>query len=547
VLDTLDAASVRAWAEAAATALEARRMEIDDLNVFPIADSDTGTNLAETMRAAADAIATEAEAATTSAASALGSLARAAVLGARGNSGVIVAQLLRGLADGINGAPSCDATLLRRALDRAAASAYAAVGQPTEGTILSVARAAAMATRQLAPTAQLAEVVCAARDGAIVALARTPQQLPVLAHAGVVDAGGRGLVVLLDALCQVITGDPSVLRTERRDPNRAQPVLARPAVNAPRETGSDAYEYEVQYLLDASEVAVEELRAMLGRLGDSLTVVGTGTGVWNVHVHVNDVGAALEAAVVAGRPHRISVTRFADKLAAPDPLVDSRGTVLGPTAVIVLLADGGLVSLFEHAGVTPIVVTEHTDGEHQVLATINAAGGSRVVLLPTDPELAAVAGALARPAREAGVDVVVVPTRSPMQGLAAVAVHDDSRRTEDDVIAMAEAAAATRYASVEIATGAGLTTIGACSAGDVLGLIEGDVVEIGRASTDIAVSMLRRLIGVGGELISVILGPTAPAGTDVALRACVAAQAPLAELVIYPSEQLDAVVLLAME
>src|SRR5690606_35977967 len=183
----------------------------------------------------------------------------------------------------------------------------------------------------------LASVTRAAALGAAEALARTPEQLPVLARAGVVDAGGRGLVVLLDALVQVVTGEagPAV---PMPPPGPRAPVAA--PVAAVRESGSEAYAYEVQYLLDATEGAVGRLRAVLAGLGDSLVIVGSGEGdrsggddrdgvrTWNVHVHVNDIGAAIEAGVEAGRPHRISVTRFAD--AAP-----AARTAATPSAVVV--------------------------------------------------------------------------------------------------------------------------------------------------------------------------------------------------------------------
>ncbi len=196
VLSKLDAPAVRRWSIAAADALAVHRVEINELNVFPVPDGDTGTNLALTLRAACDALSADASA---TAAAALRAMARGAVMGARGSSGVIMSQILRGFADAIDN--DCDADGLQVALRQAAEHAYAAVADPLEGTILSVARAAAEAAAVTSGNGRtLASVVSAAFAGAATALDRTTEQLPALARAGVVDAGGRGLVVLLDAL-----------------------------------------------------------------------------------------------------------------------------------------------------------------------------------------------------------------------------------------------------------------------------------------------------------------------------------------------------------
>ena len=217
MLDQLDAPAVRRWRIAAADALAEHQAEIDELNVFPVPDRDTGTNLALTVRAASDVLA--ADGASTGAA-ALGTLARGAVLGARGNSGVIVSQILCGFAAVVDD-EVCDAAWLQSALREGAERAYAATAEPLEGTILTVARAAAEAGAAV-PVATLAAVVRAAVAGASDALNHTTEQLPALARAGVVDAGGRGLVVLLDALASLITGERAVLAPPPRPrPRRA--------------------------------------------------------------------------------------------------------------------------------------------------------------------------------------------------------------------------------------------------------------------------------------------------------------------------------------
>ncbi len=334
MLDTLDAAAVRRWCAGGLAALKRHQSEIDDLNVFPVPDGDTGTNLVLTLTSAQQALAmrldNSPEGEQTPHGRDLRLMARGALLGARGNSGVIVSQILRGLADGLSDPVAVRGRVLASGLRAASSAAYAAVTKPVEGTLLTVIAAAAAAAER-ADTDDLPVVVQAAATAATAALARTPEQLPALARAGVVDAGGRGLCVLLDALVEVVTGEQPRRGTDR------PPAAARRPMTAVRETGSTEYGYEVQFLLDADEQAVDQLRTVLAGLGDSLLVVGDGSPsgplpTWNVHVHVNDVGAAVEAGVRAGRPYRISVTRFEDQPAVTAAVDDRRpGGHGGPT------------------------------------------------------------------------------------------------------------------------------------------------------------------------------------------------------------------------
>jgi DAK2 domain fusion protein YloV len=542
VLETLDAAAVRQWCASGLDALRRHQREIDELNVYPVPDGDTGTNLVLTLASAHHTLARDLD--DSSAGRALRLLARGALLGARGNSGVIVSQIFRGLADALSDIPVVRGRLLAAALSSAATAAYVAVARPTEGTILSVASAAAQGAAQV-DSDELPVVVRGAAGAAARALARTPEQLAVLARAGVVDAGGRGLVVLLDALVEVVCEDTRApapapdapVPDARRAPAGAAP---RAPAQAVREVGSPEYAYEVQYLLDADDAAVMRLTEALDRLGDSLVVVGTGgTGAagrgddgvptWHVHVHVNDVGAALEAGVAAGRPHQISVTRFADQVARPGPMPDPAGR-----AAVVVAAGDGLAMLFANEGATVVAGNPSTA---KLLDAIRSTGAGRVVVLPNDPNTQAVASAAAKEAHREGVRVSVVPTRSPVQALAALAVRDAGRRFEDDVIAMAEAAGACRYAEVCHASREALTVAGQCRAGDVLALVEGEVHLIGAELAHTCRELLDRLLGGGGELVTLLLGAEAPAGLGAELRAHVAQAWPFVEVQIYDGGQ----------
>jgi DAK2 domain fusion protein YloV len=512
VLERLDAATIGDWAGGTANALTRYRQQIDDLNVFPVADADTGTNLAATLTAAAAEVAAAGQ---RDAAAAMRVFAQSAVLAARGNSGIIMAQMLCGLAEGIAADAGPDG--LRDGLGRASDLAVQAVGDPVPGTMLSVISAAA----ESAVAAQtLSQMVTAAVQAADRALARTPEQLPVLARAGVVDAGGWGVVILLDGLAQAVTGR-SVASGR---PGRA--IRSRAALAAAREHASSGYGFEVQYLLAAEAAAIAGLRAELNRIGDSVAVAGTGDGLWNVHVHADDVGAALEAGLEVGRARRISVISFADQLARAER-PDHR------TALVAIAPGPGLRELFEGEGVLVL------DDVGQDLAT----GYDRFVLLPTGVEVEQIAGR----ARAEGVEVAVVPTRSALQTLAAVAVHDAGRRFEDDVIAMAEAAAATRFAEIRVADREALTTIGPCRAGDVLGLIDGEVVQIGRSVGAVTLAVADRLLGTGGELITVLVGEESAQDAGAALRRHVGQVAPLTEVVVYDVGPLGCPLLIGME
>jgi hypothetical protein len=559
VPDSVDAVAVRRWCATGLDALRRHQGEIDALNVYPVPDGDTGTNLVLTMTAAAQALDGEApaEAGETALGAALRRLARGALLGARGNSGIILSQLFRGLADALAAVPSADGRALATALDRASRAAYAAVAAPVEGTVLTVGAAAARAAASAvtpgedlddgrpADRSGAGNVARAAANAAREALARTPEQLPVLARAGVVDAGGRGLVVLLDALVEVLTGEPAP----------AAPVLPagpRQALTVAREAGSPEFGYEVQYLLDAPAERVDALKARLGELGDSLVVVGSAP-TWHVHVHVNDVGAAVEAGVDAGRPSRITVTRFADQIAgagvavgagppgepAPGGAGADHGWADGPAerggrGVVAVCSGARLAELFEAEGAVTVTGRPSTT---EVLAAIEATGAGRVVVLPNDPDVTAVANAAAEEARAAGLRAGVVPTRSPVQGLAAMAVRDDGRRFEDDVIAMAEAAGACRAAEVTLASREALTMVGRCHPGDVLALIDGEVVMIGHDLLHTARQLLDRMLTGGGELVTVILGAGAPDGLGAALNDHLAERWPFVEVQSYEGGQ----------
>lgn len=515
----LDATAVRRWCRIALAALGQAREDLDAINVYPVPDGDTGTNLYLTVESAAQAVAAAGVGSPTLA-EAMRTMAHGALIGARGNSGTILAQLLRGMAEVLSEhAEPADADALRTALRRAAEAAYQAVAHPVEGTMLTVAAAAADAAGRAED--KVAAVAGAACAGARLALAATPRQLTVLAEAGVVDAGGSGLVTVLDALDAALSGGAPDTATHHglgRSATAATVLPVAPAsgggplashVGAPESCAG----YEVVYLLDADDAAVAALRERLDALGQSLVVVG-GDGLWNVHVHTDAPGAAVEAGVEAGRPHRIRIEHLpacASLHAAASGAPESTESVA--RAVVSVMPGDGLAMLCEEAGAITLTARPgEPPSSGELAAALRSAHTREVVLLPNDDGLWHAAAAAAEQARMDGVRVSVIPTRSPVQGIAALAVHAPERRFDEDVVAMTSAAGATRFGEVAVAERQSWTMAGICQSGDVLGLVDGDVAVIGRDVAEVAADVLARMLSAGGELVTLVLGADAPDG-----------------------------------
>ncbi|GGS88923.1 DAK2 domain-containing protein [Streptomyces cinerochromogenes] len=562
-----DALAVRTWCGLALRALGRAREEIDAINVYPVADGDTGTNLYLTVESAATAVEAVFAGHGTGAgepalADAVRAMAHGALIGARGNSGTILAQLLRGMAQVLADAgdsPHTDGSALRLALRRAADSARQAVAHPVEGTVLTVASAAADAAE--GAEGDCGTVARAAYEGALAALAATPGQLAVLERAGVVDAGGRGLVAVLGALVEAFTGEAAreaplralharveapdahardeaagtgagtgegtrgetgkgtgIAADEETGPETAvdtgigtavdtgMGTVVETAPECPTDAGGPAF--EVIYLLEAEDAAVARLRARLDALGDSLVVVG-GDGLWNVHVHVDDAGAAVEAGVEAGRPYRIRITHFG--LGDVHTGRERPPRERAQRAVVAVVPGEGLAGLYTEAGATTVLARPgEPPASGELVQAVRRAHAREVVLLPNDADLHHTAAAAAEQARTEGIRVALIPTRSAVQGIAALAVHEPERRFDEDVVRMTSAAGATRYAEVVVAEHESWTTAGICQAGDVLGLIDGDVAVIGADVTATARTVLDRMLQAGGELVTLVVGDEAP-------------------------------------
>jgi uncharacterized protein len=529
---------LRRWIEESLEALAETREEIDALNVYPVPDGDTGTNLFLTVEAARDALR---DADPPDDVAAWKALSRGALLGARGNSGVILSQFLRAGARHLVDVDEVDAAALAQALVLAADAGYASVDRPAEGTMLTVARAAGEAATAASRDGDLPGTIRAASAAAREALARTPDQLEVLRAAGVVDAGGRGVVVVLEAAETTLTGRRAVTTAPVMG-SHAIPQPARPGVDLT----ADGPGYEVMYLLDADDDAVPALRRTLAPLGDSLLVVG-GDRLWNVHVHVDDVGAAIEAGIAAGRPHRIRVTHFADQATWRRPEPAQRPDA-ATRAVVAVAAGPGLETVFAQAGATVVPgAPGRRASTGDILAAIRRTGAGEVVVLPNDRDTVAVAEAAAREARDASVRVSVVPTRAQVQGLAALAVHEPGRSFEDDVVNMTAAAGHARQGAVTVAARDAITMAGPCRTGDPLGVVDGDFAVVGTDLDQVAVDVVDRLLGGGGEMVTLVSGAGCDPGLVQTVVRHVRTSRPDVDTVVYDGGQDRYPLLIAVE
>lgn len=513
-------------------AFAARRTEIDALNVYPVPDGDTGTNLYLTMDGAISHTVDEhADLGVLGRASLVDecrTLAKAVLLSARGNSGVIVSQIIGGLCAVVieQQAKAIGPALLAEAFERGATMARAAVVHPAEGTILSVADAAARATRAVVDAgADLAGAATAAVEAAREALQRTPEQLPELARAGVVDAGGAGCVLMLEALHRVVTGEwsdasddllgagPALQpRSEwlrgggavivSHGAPQADPI---PADMALHEHGDiDGPAFEVIYLVEeTSSERVRDLRAQLDRLGDSLVIVG-GPELWKVHVHVDEVGAAIERGIEAGRLRGIEVTHFATQVA------ERAARQAGEVGVVACAAGPGIASLMEEAGAVVVPSgPRNRASAGQLLAAIRETRARKVILLPNDRDTVMAADLATRSAADDGIEAHVVPARAAVQGISALAVYAPGMGLHENVAAMTGAAAGTRHGAVSVAYKEALTWAGMCKVGDVLGIVSGEIALLGDDLATMAVEVLERLLQPGGELVTLVVGDRA--------------------------------------
>ncbi|HZD88334.1 MAG TPA: DAK2 domain-containing protein [Gaiellaceae bacterium] len=499
--ETADLERVRGLVRAALASLEASRARIDDLNVYPVPDGDTGTNLTLTVRAVAEAVdGSRAEDRPT-----LGhEVARAALMGARGNSGVILSQIVRGAADVLAGAPDgIDPQLTARALRGASDAAYRAVRRPVEGTMLTV-------VRELADEAELRAEAGASVGGLLVelvrrgeeAVARTPEQLAVLREAGVVDAGGAGLVELLRGIAATVAGEPVPEHAVADRLRTIESVHLEPS----------RYRYCTVFLVEGEDLDRAGLEAELDSLGDSLLVVGDAAAL-KVHVHTDDPGAALSLGTRAGRIDGVEIANMHEQQERRERRLSLVSAPSSRSGVVAVVAGDGNRRLFESLAepVGPIRIVEGGQSMNpataELVAAVQELDADEAILLPNNPNvrLAAEQAAL-----HADRPVEVVAADSMQEGLVALVRFDGARSAAENAAEMGEAASAVTTAEVTVASRHAAVGGVTVHRGDWLGLVGGEVVAGGPQLEEVALAVVARLRLGGGSLLTLLTGADAP-------------------------------------
>lgn len=548
VLDALEAADVRKVVTTFRDGLLSHRELINRLNVYPVPDGDTGTNMTLTVESVIDEIAAldRPDLAAICAAVAHGSL-----MGARGNSGVILSQLLRGLADGLSGSTQAGPRELSAALSLADRLAREAVMRPVEGTILTVARGAAVEAKQAADAGKsLVDVAEAARAGAADALARTPSLLPVLEQAGVVDAGGTGLVLLFDAILSVLDGRSMPVPPEvpeiHFEPGNPEAPGAAALAGDEREAQLAKLRYEVMYLLEAPDETIPSFKEVWAGLGDSIVVVG-GDGLWNCHIHTDDIGGAIEASLDAGRPRTIRVTDLLEEVEEERWVREGAGaagsgpaaTPPGPaptTAVVAVATGDGVGRIFRSLGVQGLIAGGQSmnPSTADLLQAVEAVRSDEVIILPNNGNI--------RPVAERVDDLTsksvrIVPTETVVEGFAALLAYDPEAHVGVNAASMEASALKVVPGEVTRAVRDSDSRAGPIVVGDWLGLSRQGIEVVNDSLAGAACALLDILVTGDHDLVTIIEGDGSGAADTRRITEWIKDQRPDVEIEVHHGGQ----------
>jgi DAK2 domain fusion protein YloV len=513
-LTALDGAALAQVVMTYRDALRSHQDELNLLNVYPVPDGDTGTNMALTLESVCAEVgdATRMD-------DVCKALAHGSLMGARGNSGVILSQILRGMADTFAPLDAVTGPDVAAALRKAADAAYQAVMRPMEGTILTVVRESAEAAEAASADGDSALDALLERStkAAHTAVEHTPDLLPVLKEAGVVDAGGLGFTLLLDAFLHVVDG-------------RALPepeIVAAPAAVAAHQHGKESsLRYEVMFLLNADDPTIPAFKETWSSIGDSIVVVG-GDGVWNCHVHTNEIGAAIEAGIQAGHPHSIRVTDLIEQVeeeqwvrAAVGDVEGAKpesGAVRAATGVVAVAVGDGVQRLLRSVGVHEVVAGGQSmnPSTAQILEAVERVPSSGVVVLPNNKNIVAVAQQVDALTDR---DVGVVPTSAVVEALAALVAYDPDATLDENVKHMGEAADRVRTGEVTQAVRDSTADCGPIAKGDWMALTRDGINATADSAVEAVVALVDLLVDGDSELVTVLVGSEARAADTDRLR-----------------------------
>jgi DAK2 domain fusion protein YloV len=519
---------------------------INALNVYPVPDGDTGTNMSLTL----ESVCVELEGA-----DGLDAVCKAishgSLMGARGNSGVIMSQILRGLADTVRtecAAGTEDAQVWAKAFSVAAEAAYGAVQRPVEGTILTVVREVAEGATAAADTgADLVATLEAGQAQGHDALARTPEMLQVLKDAGVVDAGGQGLLLLVDALLHTIDG--RVLPVAPTDFVRMSQTTTPSAPVTGGEKSIADLRYEVMFFLDASDDRIGEFRSAWADIGDSIVVVG-GDGLWNCHIHSDDIGGCIEAGIAVGRPHKIRVTDLLEELEHMETLHDPNAPavaegeasiILNATeqsrcGVITVGVGEGIRAIFESLGATAMVLGGQTMNPptELLLQAVNQVPADEVLLLPNNKNIIPVANQVNEHTHKI---VRVVPTRSITEGFAALLEFDPEATVDDNAESMTAAASSIVAGEITQAVRDANSDAGPVTTGDYIGIGPAGITAVASDVVTATTDLIESLLDDGHELVTLIAGNDATEAGSSLIEAWLEENHPDLDIEVHQGEQ----------
>ncbi len=501
-MERLHAEDLVGMVDAAIDALRVHKEEINAMNVFPVPDGDTGTNMLLTMQAVKEAVG---EADHQDMASICRAISRGSLMGARGNSGVVLSQILKGMTEVMEDKESLDVEAMAEALSRGAEIAYRAVMKPVEGTILTVVKAASDEGKRIKDACStLEEWLSGVTRKAKEALDQTPELLPVLKEAGVVDAGGRGLLAIFEGFLAFLTGEELGEVEEEVE-----------MTGLPSGAGVEDFRYEAQFILHCKDSRVERFRETLHRLGGSVLVVG-GDKVYRVHVHTDQLGKVIEEASRVGRLSDVEITDLREQVEERGiPGAGSgRGTEAAEKQVgVVAVAVGeGIKDVLRSMGVDRIVDGGQSmnPSTAELLDAVDSLPQDRVILIPNNRNIIPAA----EQTRSLTVkELAVIPAAAITEGFAAMVAFDPRSGLEENRRRMTEALKGVRTGAVTTAVRDSRCRLGRIKKGDYIGIYRGEIVSKSEDMKEAALLLLRRMVEEGGEIISVIVGEGA-AGRD---------------------------------
>ena len=495
-IENLDANNIAKLMYCFRDALQEHKESLNSLNVYPVPDGDTGSNMTATLNSVVSEIESledpEFE-------NIIEAISHGSLMGARGNSGVIISQILRGFVSEIKNASkkTIDANLFSDALRAAASAAYEAVGNPVEGTILTVVRETAEAAeKSLLEHSNLLMVAETAREAAKRSLDSTPDLLPVLARAGVVDAGGSGFLLMLDSLLHVIDDRPMP------EPEIVKASVDSLILDIHDDTTNSGTRYEVMYFLDAPDDLIPGFKKAWSEIGDSIVVV-CGENIWNCHVHTNNIGAAVEAGISIGKPHDIRVTDLFEEIAENHHEQDHADPI--GCSVIAVSNGDGIGDIFRSLGATRVVNGGQSmnPSTADLLDAVEAIASEHVIILPNNSNIVAVAEQVDS---QTSKTIRVVETHTVTEGFASLLGYDPEGTSDKNQTDMTQFSQMVESGEITTAVRESASDVGQIKKGDFLGLRKGKVTVIAETIVEATRNLLKEMISDDHEIITLVAG-----------------------------------------